>query len=65
MGFSFYSTGCVKRAKECWNESHTICAPPCGAKTKEKPAGVNRRPLETSPAHSASHARARIPMAIF
>jgi len=24
MGFSFHSADCVKRAKECWNESHTI-----------------------------------------
>jgi hypothetical protein len=55
MGFSFHSIGCVKRAKECWNETHTICAPPCGAKTKEKPAGVNRRPLETPPAHTPHH----------
>jgi hypothetical protein len=47
MGCPLYSTGCVKRPKECWNESHTICGPPCGAKTKEKPTGVNRRPLET------------------
>jgi hypothetical protein len=28
MGFSFRSTGCAKRAKECWNESQT---------TNEKP----------------------------
>ena len=28
LGFSFHSTGCVKRAKECWNESQT---------TNEKP----------------------------
>ena len=55
MGFSFYSTGCVKRPKECWNENHTICALPCGPKTKEKPAGVNRRPLETPPAHTPHH----------
>ena len=24
MGLSFRSTGCGKRTKECWNESHTI-----------------------------------------
>jgi hypothetical protein len=44
MDFSFYSTGCVKRAKECWNESHTINRSTRAAKTKEKPAGVNRFP---------------------
>src|SRR5712692_10692412 len=55
MGCPLHSTGCVKRPKECWNESHAICAPPCGAKTKEKPAGVNRRPLETPPAHTPHH----------
>jgi hypothetical protein len=45
MGFSFRSTGCVKRAQECWNESHTINGSPRPAKTKEKSAGVNRRTL--------------------
>ncbi len=24
MGFSVSFTGCVKRPKECWNETHTI-----------------------------------------
>jgi hypothetical protein len=24
MGFSFHSTGCVKHAEECWNESDAI-----------------------------------------
>jgi hypothetical protein len=43
MGFSFHATGCVKRAKESWNESHTINGSVPTAKTKEKPAGVNRR----------------------
>jgi hypothetical protein len=45
MGFSFHSTGRVKRAKECWNESHTINGSPRPAKTKEELAGVNRRAL--------------------
>jgi hypothetical protein len=40
VGFSFHSTGCVKRAKECWNESHTIHGS-TPAKTKENPAEVN------------------------
>ena len=40
MGFSFHSTGCVKRAKECWNESHTIHGS-TPAKTKENPTEVN------------------------
>ncbi len=43
MGFSFHSTCCVKRAEECWNENHTINGSARAAKTKEKPAGVNRR----------------------
>jgi len=43
MGFSLHSTGCVKRPKECWNESHTINGAAPAAKTKQKPAGVNRR----------------------
>jgi hypothetical protein len=47
MGFSFHSTGCVKRAKECWNESRTINSSTPAAKTKEKPAEVNR-PLHLS-----------------
>jgi hypothetical protein len=47
MGFSFHSTGCVKRAKECWNESPTINSSTPAAKTKEKPAEVNR-PLHLS-----------------
>jgi hypothetical protein len=50
MGFSFHSTGCVERPKECWNESHNINGAVHAAKgmytvhtLKEKPAGVNRR----------------------
>jgi hypothetical protein len=46
MGFSFLSTGCVKRTKECWNESHTINASALAAKTKKKPAGVSRSRAE-------------------
>ena len=38
MGFSSHST-----AKECWNESRTINGSTPAAKTKEKPAEVNRR----------------------
>jgi hypothetical protein len=45
MGFSFHSAGSIKPAKECWNESHTINWSARAAKTKEKPAGVNRRAL--------------------
>jgi hypothetical protein len=41
MGFSFHATSCVIRAKESWNESHTINGSAPTAKTKEKPAGVN------------------------
>jgi hypothetical protein len=44
MGLSFHSTGCVKRAKECWNESHTTNGSPRPAKTKEKPAGWDGAP---------------------
>ena len=44
MGFPFHSSGCVKHAKECWNESRTINGSAPAAKTKEKPTtGVNRR----------------------
>ena len=42
MGFSFYSTGGGKRAKGCWNETHTISASAPAAKTKKKPAGVSQ-----------------------
>jgi hypothetical protein len=42
MGFSFLSTGCVERTKECWNESHAINASAPAAKTKKKPAGVSQ-----------------------
>ena len=42
MGFSFYSTGGGKRAKECWNESHAINVSAPAAKTKKKPAGVSQ-----------------------
>jgi hypothetical protein len=34
MGFSF-SPGCVKRAKECWNESRTINGSAPAAKTRK------------------------------
>jgi len=34
MGLSFHSTGCVKGAKECWNESHTTQR--VGARGKRK-----------------------------
>jgi hypothetical protein len=40
MGLSFHSTGCVKGAKECWNESHTLNGSARAAKIKEKPAGL-------------------------
>jgi hypothetical protein len=33
MGFPFHSTAGVKRAKECWNESHTINGSAPAAKT--------------------------------
>ena len=39
MGVSFHATGCVKRVKESWNESHTINDSALAAKTKKKPAG--------------------------
>jgi hypothetical protein len=42
MGFSFHATGCVKRDKESWNESHTIIGSTPAAKTKKKPAGVSQ-----------------------
>jgi len=42
MGFLFHSTGCVKRAKESWNETHTISASAPAAKTKKKPTGVSQ-----------------------
>ena len=42
MGFPFHSTGCVKRAKECWNESHIINGSAPAAKTKKKPASVSQ-----------------------
>jgi hypothetical protein len=43
MGFSFHPAGCVKRAEEPRNESHTINpngSPHRAAKAEEKPAGV-------------------------
>jgi hypothetical protein len=46
MGFSFPAAGRVKRVKACSTESHTINAykpQHPAARTKEKPAGVNRR----------------------
>jgi hypothetical protein len=43
MGFSFHSICRIKRAEECWNESHTIKGSPRAPKTKEKPAGLRRR----------------------
>ena len=42
MGFSVSFTGCGKRSKECWNETHTISASAPAAKTKKKPAGVSQ-----------------------
>jgi len=45
MGLSFHSTGCVKGAKECWNESHTLNGSARAAKIKEKPAGLRRQVL--------------------
>jgi hypothetical protein len=42
MGFSFHSAGCVKRAKECWNESSAVDGSTPAAKTKEKLAEVKR-----------------------
>jgi hypothetical protein len=45
MGLSFHSTGCVKGAKECWNESHTLNGSARAAKIKEKPAGLGRQVL--------------------
>jgi hypothetical protein len=57
MGFPFRSTGCVQRAKERWNESHTINGSAAAAKTKEKRGGVNRR-LGTFPTkHCATPAK--------
>jgi hypothetical protein len=44
MGFSFHSTGCVKRAKDCWNESRAVDGSTPAAKTKEKLAEVKRAP---------------------
>jgi hypothetical protein len=40
----FTQRDCVKRPKECWNQSRTINGSTPAAKTKEKPAGLNRRP---------------------
>ena len=42
MGFSFHSTGCVKRSKECRNESHAINVSLRAAKTKKNPARVKQ-----------------------
>jgi hypothetical protein len=42
MGFSFHTPGCVKRSKECRNESHAINGSPGAAKTKENPAKVKQ-----------------------
>jgi hypothetical protein len=49
MGFSFHPTGYVKRAEDCWNESRAInaSASPRAAKTKEKPAGLRWRALQS------------------
>jgi hypothetical protein len=38
VDFPFRSSGCVRRAKECWNQSRTINGSTPAAKTKEKPA---------------------------
>ena len=40
MGFSFRSTGCVKRTKECWNESLTINESQHAAKDERNPHRV-------------------------
>jgi hypothetical protein len=42
MGFPFRATGCVKRTKKCWHESHAINESQHAAKTKENPAGLRR-----------------------
>jgi hypothetical protein len=38
MGFSFHSADCVKRAKEYWNESHTIN----GRRARQRPKKTRR-----------------------
>jgi hypothetical protein len=46
MGCSFRSSGYIKRTEECCKESRTINAsgsPRRAAKTKDNPAGLNRR----------------------
>jgi hypothetical protein len=45
MGLSFHASGRVKRKEECRSPSRTINdrSPRPAAKTKEKPAGMNRR----------------------
>jgi hypothetical protein len=35
MGFPFHSSGCAKRAKECWNESRAINGSAPAAKTRK------------------------------
>jgi hypothetical protein len=37
MGFSVSFTGCVKRSKECWNETHAIHGSAPAAKPKKNP----------------------------
>jgi hypothetical protein len=39
MGFSFHSADCVKRAKEYWNESHTINGRRARQRPKKNPPG--------------------------
>ena len=48
MGFPFHSSGCAKRAKECWNESRTINGSAPAAKTRKT------RRLEPAPHLSSS-----------
>jgi hypothetical protein len=47
MGFSVSFTGCVKRSRECWNETHIINA---SARSKDQKETRRREPRV-----SASH----------
>jgi len=49
MGFSLRSTGCVKRPKECWNESRTIEG---GAGSKDQRKTRRREPAGAKPKQS-------------
>jgi hypothetical protein len=57
MGFSASFTGCVKRSKECWNETYTISASAPAAKTKKKPAGVSQGEHRGRPTSSGASAK--------